>query len=1227
DRAAAVGGLRALAAGTGLGAGVVPPREAAPMSGTVFVFSGQGSQWAGMGRQLLAAEPAFAAAVAELDPVFSEHAGFSLEHTLRSSDAVEGIDRIQPLLVGMQLALVALWRAHGVVPDAVIGHSMGEVTAAVVAGGLSVADGLRVICTRSRLMRRELSGRGAMALIEMDEAAAQQLVAGYAGVSVAVIASPRQTVVAGEPRRIAELIDDVDARGLLARRVEVDVASHHATVDPILAELRAELAGLTPRTPSIPVLSTVWPGAQAPTFDSDYWVENLRAPVRFVDAVRAAGDRWGSFVEVSPHPLLTHALAESLAAPAAGPQHRITGTGVRGGDETLDFHTALAVVGRPAAATSAGRHIDLPVTPWRHERYWVRPARRTAGPGLVPRPGTLLGGHIPVAGAHAAHLWRARIAPAARPYPGYHRIRDVEVVPMSVLLHTFAAAAADVGAAGVTRLAFERPLVLDRELVIQVLAEDDALTLASAPDAAGPWTTHAVAAFAAGSAPTPLAPAGPAADERAAFAGPPTEWGVSGTPYPWTAEAARGEADVLEVTVDAERAPLTALLDAAVSVARLIAPDEPGLLVPAAVRSLHAPGAPGPGGARIIVRASRPGRPLQGAEPLLDGVDLDVIGPDGAPIAAVRGLRFAALDGAAEVPDALPSEIVHVLEWSPWTPGAGPEQVPTVAVCGPRGFADALAAAGLRVRPEEESGTVDRVVYAAAPRPGETDLAAAQRYTGDVLELVRELAAAPRPGRLWLVTAGAADGAAPDAPAQSVLWGLAGVIAAEHPQLWGGLLDLEAPGLESPGSGDLPVIADVLAASGVREPLRLRAGRVAAAAPVPLVASGAGYPLRCRPDAAYLVTGGMGGLGPAIAGWLADHGARRLVLAGRTALPQRDTWAEVTDADTRRRIDAVVALERRGVAVDTVALDVGRPGALADLVEERNRRGAPPIRGVVHAAGVQSATLLTELRPAEVHDVLAPKVAGARAVVEAFPPGTVDFLHFVGSAGAVHGVPGQGAYAAANAYLDGLARWRQNEGADDTLSLDWVAWDSMGFGADAEVVRNELERRGSRPVRAGEAFAAWDYAAAHATTQVVMMPRPAAPSDDTTAAAETGTGTAWTAMEPAAALSLIEDGLRGIVARELRLDPAELTADRPFADIGLNSVMAMSIRRDAEVLVGTDLSVTMLWNHPTIGSLAGHLAERVGVAVEAPPADRGGDEFADEGLLDSLFDSAEENAV
>ncbi len=369
SRDQAVAGLRALAEGYPA-PGVVGPHDGQCGPGTVFVYSGQGSQWAGMGRQLLADEPAFAAAVAALEPAFVEQTGFSLEQVLRSDEAVSGIDRIQPVLVGVQLALTELWRAHGVQPDAVIGHSMGEVTAAVVAGALSPADGLRVIATRSRLMAR-LSGQGAMALLELDAATTEELIASYSGLTVAVYAAPRQTVIAGPPDQVDAVIAVVDAQDKLARRIDVDVASHHPIIDPVLPELRAALAGLAPQPPSIPIITTTRePSNAATVFDADYWAANLRNPVRFTQAVAAAGAEHTTFVEVSPHPLLTYAIAETLAEA----HHHSIGTLQRDTHDTLTFHTnvnAIHTIRPPELPHPPGTPPVVPATPWHHTRHWI----------------------------------------------------------------------------------------------------------------------------------------------------------------------------------------------------------------------------------------------------------------------------------------------------------------------------------------------------------------------------------------------------------------------------------------------------------------------------------------------------------------------------------------------------------------------------------------------------------------------------------------------------------------------------------------------------------------------------------------------------------------------------------------------------------------------------------------------------------------------------------------
>ena len=380
DRAQAVAGLQALAAGRPA-EGVVGPHVGPCGSGTVFVYSGQGSQWAGMGRRLLADEPVFAAAVAELESAFVTEVGFSLQQVLAGGESVSGDARVQPVLMGLQLALTELWRSYGVSPDAVIGHSFGEVTAAVVAGALSVAEGLRVIAVRSQLMSR-LAGQGAVALMKMDPDATAELIAGYPEVSLAVYSSPRQTVIAGPPAQVDELIAVVQGQDRFAKRVNMEVASHNALMDPILPELRSALADLAPAPPTIPFISTV-EDTTTPLLDANYWVANVRQPVRLSQAITTAAANHATFVEISANPMLTYAISETLGEEI---HHHSVGTLARDTDDTVSFHTnlnAIHTLHPPHTPHPPEPHPTLPTTPWHHTRHWisVTPATRRAGPG------------------------------------------------------------------------------------------------------------------------------------------------------------------------------------------------------------------------------------------------------------------------------------------------------------------------------------------------------------------------------------------------------------------------------------------------------------------------------------------------------------------------------------------------------------------------------------------------------------------------------------------------------------------------------------------------------------------------------------------------------------------------------------------------------------------------------------------------------------------------------
>ncbi|MEW1823955.1 acyltransferase domain-containing protein [Streptomyces sp. NPDC088196] len=350
--------------------------------GPVWVFSGYGSQWTGMGRQLLLEEPAFAAAVEKLDAQLSDVFGFSLHEHLTSAGDLDRLEVAQPVLFGVQLALAELWRSYGVEPVAVIGHSLGEVAAAVCAGALDVADAARVVAVRARLLSG-LHG-GAMAVVDVEDAELPDLERDFPGVQVAVHSSPRQKVVTGDEMAVARLVRRLEERGRAARAMRVVGAGHSPQVDALLPELIEALADVKGRPPRIPVYSTVLEDPRGVgEFDADHWAANLRRPVRLDRALAAAAaDGHTAFVEISPHPVLARSIVDNV------PGALTVGTLRRDADGSAAF---LGELGALYAAgldlpLPGGRVIDLPAPRWRHVRYWWTDGRTPLATAPVAQP-------------------------------------------------------------------------------------------------------------------------------------------------------------------------------------------------------------------------------------------------------------------------------------------------------------------------------------------------------------------------------------------------------------------------------------------------------------------------------------------------------------------------------------------------------------------------------------------------------------------------------------------------------------------------------------------------------------------------------------------------------------------------------------------------------------------------------------------------------------------------
>nr|WP_226864169.1 type I polyketide synthase [Mycolicibacterium baixiangningiae] len=456
------------------------PAVAKGEHGPVWVFSGQGSQWAGMGKGLLATEPVFAAAVAELEPLIARESGFSVTEAMSAPEKVTGIDRVQPTVFAVQVALAAAMKSYGVTPGAVIGHSMGESAAAVVAGGLSLEDGAKVICRRSKLMAR-IAGSGAMASVELP---AQQVLSelaarGISDVVLSVVASPQSTVVGGAKEAVRELVAEWEGRGVMAREVAVDVASHSPQVDPILDELTEVLDDIEPMEPHLPYYSaTLYDPRDPAEFDAYYWVDNLRHAVRFSAAVQAAlEDGFRVFGELAPHPLLTHpvdqtgrSLDMSLSALAAMRREQELPDGLLG--FVADVHNAGGSVDFSVIYPD-GRLVDAPLPTWSHTHLLLtRDGQEQAQGGSTVAVHPLLGAHVRLPEEPERHVWQVDVGTATQPWLGDHQVHNVAALPGAAYCEMALAASRAVFGelAEVRDITFEQMLLLEDQTPVSSVA-------------------------------------------------------------------------------------------------------------------------------------------------------------------------------------------------------------------------------------------------------------------------------------------------------------------------------------------------------------------------------------------------------------------------------------------------------------------------------------------------------------------------------------------------------------------------------------------------------------------------------------------------------------------------------------------------------------------------------------------------------------------------------------
>nr|WQM87381.1 6-Methyl salicylic acid synthase [Xylaria grammica] len=1234
----------------------------------VWVFSGHGAQWTDMGKELIN-NPVFYQAIQPLDEITQLEGDFSVIEALKNGEHFDESDRVQILTYVVQVGLAAVLGSKGLRPSAIIGHSVGEIAAAVAAGSLSAQEGALIVTRRANLYA-QVKGQGGMYMVNVPFNEIQSELGEDGDVVAAINSSPSSCVVSGRSDAVTSFAEGMKERGVKAMKVATDIAFHsRSMLSPLAEPLKKILVGdIKPKPAKIPLYSTADADPRyAGPRDADYWVHNMVSPVLLSSAVSAAlSDGFRLFLEISSHPIVSHSINETIMDQGINDEdfsvlptlrrnktaepcilHAVGSLFVKGAD--IDFRKQFGAKSRWSAL--------VPGTPWAHKAIW----RKVSG---EPSNGassllthdvekhTLLGLRSPLGGTNTV-LYTTKLDNNTKPFPGSHPLHGTEIVPAAVLVNTFHHATK---AATLSNITLRVPVAINAPRDVQVVVDDDFIKITSqlqqgTESGDHSWVTHTTGRWSASNDNKDGEHAlwiDIEATKKRIGAVLPSNFsidyldkvGVSAMGFPWAVTEHYGNLKEMIARVDSapnhtasdipwDTSSWASILDAATSVGSTIFMDNPKLRMPAQIEKVHFFAGygtqPPKAGYLYVEEASERGAPA---------VHVSVCDDDGNVVAKFQSMRFSEIEGTPGVSGSVES-LVHSLAWVP-----APFETKAIAWEKAVLISDDESTLSryskqlkLRLQAKEIlqfSTAADfvneariapntAILYCPGPTASLAEVPAkSEAFIDELLTLTKHVirtGASVSNAKVFTLTSAVGAAETPTALAQAPLHGLARIIASEHPDNWGALIDVDD---EDNTAFPIMAIKYVRDQDVVR--IENDLPRVARLQTLPREVryspeEAATRTLLPRPEGTYLVTGGLGALGLKVASWLVEKGARRVLLLSRRGLPPRREWASIEkDNSLYAAVETIQELEQAGATIHAVPLDIGAPGADTQLQNVLDQLSLPPVLGVVHAAGTLEDQLVLDTTADSFGRVLAPKVSGALALNAVFPPGALDWFVLFSSCGQLFGFPGQSSYASGNAFLDTLATHRRRQG-DNAVAFQWTSWHGLGMAASTDFITAELESKGITDITVEEGFRAWEHVAGYNIDHGVVLrslafdegePLPVSILEDIAvrrAAPETSASTGE-GQQGAASGGMPSSGpelkawldlkIRGIISEVLMLSgPDEVDGRAAIADLGIDSVMTVTLRKKLQSALKVKVPPTLTWSHPTANHLVTWFGEKL----------------------------------